>query len=568
MAKKAANKGEAVKYIIVLVFLAVLILATIGIWRVRYAPSTERMSLASYYGVSGKEAALFVNGEKSDTKKAALVSEGHYYILLSELKSSLDDGYVYDDSENILRYATDRQVISVNKGDTYYTVGRSQEDLGQKILITGDGDKPYVAVDFADRFTDFTYRTGRRPYRLVIEKAGYSHKVTTISKDTEIRRFGGPKSRILADAKKGTKVNVLESYGKWSQILTNNGILGCVKDNTLGDISTEKNKKRLEARKYNHIRADGKVNLLWHQVTNTTANSGLDQVLSDAEGITVISPTWFRIADNDGGLSDIGSLDYVKKCHDKGVQVWALFSNFENKNVDTTSVLNTTSSRDNLVNNMIAKAIAYNLDGINVDFEQVSTDAKDGYVEFIKELSIKCENNDLILSVDNYPPTASSLHYNRKIQAQYADYLIVMAYDEHYAGSGEAGSNASISFVKKAVSDSLKEVPKSQLILGMPFYSRIWTTKDGTLSTETIAMKNISSYIKSHNAQESWQDDLGQNYVEFSEDGATKQLWVEDEKSLALKLGVMKDNDLAGGAFWKEGLESDSIWEIIGKYMQ
>lgn len=568
MAKKAANKGEAVKYIIVLVFLAVLILATIGIWRVRYAPSTERMSLASYYGVSGKEAALFVNGEKSDTEKAALVSEGHYYILLSELKSSLDDGYVYDDSENILRYATDRQVISVNKGDTYYTVGRNQEDLGQKILITGDGDKPYVAVDFADRFTDFTYRTGRRPYRLVIEKAGYSHKVTTISKDTEIRRFGGPKSRILADAKKGTKVTVLESYGKWSQILTNNGILGCVKDNTLGDISTEKNKKRLEARKYNHIRADGKVNLLWHQVTNTTANSGLDQVLSDAEGITVISPTWFRIADNDGGLSDIGSLDYVKKCHDKGVQVWALFSNFENKNVDTTSVLNTTSSRDNLVNNMIAKAIAYNLDGINVDFEQVSTDAKDGYVEFIKELSIKCENNDLILSVDNYPPTASSLHYNRKIQAQYADYLIVMAYDEHYAGSGEAGSNASISFVKKAVSDSLKEVPKSQLILGMPFYSRIWTTKDGTLSTETIAMKNISSYIKSHNAQESWQDDLGQNYVEFSEDGATKQLWVEDEKSLALKLGVMKDNDLAGGAFWKEGLESDSIWEIIGKYMQ
>ena len=568
MAKKAANKGEAVKYIIVLVFLAVLILATIGIWRVRYAPSTERMSLASYYGVSGKEAALFVNGEKSDTEKAALVSEGHYYILLSELKSSLDDGYVYDDSENILRYATDRQVISVNKGDTYYTVGRNQEDLGQKILITGDGDKPYVAVDFADRFTDFTYRTGRKPYRLVIEKAGYSHKVTTISKDTEIRRFGGPKSRILADAKKGTKVTVLESYGKWSQILTNNGILGCVKDNTLGDISTEKNKKRLEARKYNHIRADGKVNLLWHQVTNTTANSGLDQVLSDAEGITVISPTWFRIADNDGGLSDIGSLDYVKKCHDKGVQVWALFSNFENKNVDTTSVLNTTSSRDNLVNNMIAKAIAYNLDGINVDFEQVSTDAKDGYVEFIKELSIKCENNDLILSVDNYPPTASSLHYNRKIQAQYADYLIVMAYDEHYAGSGEAGSNASISFVKKAVSDSLKEVPKSQLILGMPFYSRIWTTKDGTLSTETIAMKNISSYIKSHNAQESWQDDLGQNYVEFSEDGATKQLWVEDEKSLALKLGVMKDNDLAGGAFWKEGLESDSIWEIIGKYMQ
>lgn len=568
MAKRTANKGEAVKYIIVLGFLAVLILATLAIWEVRYAPTKDRTSLADYYGVSGKGAALFVNGEKSDTKKAAIVSDGHFYILLDELKDSIDDGYVYDDSGNILRYATDSQVISVNKGDTYYTAGRSQEDLGQKLVITGDGDRTYVAVDFADKFSDFSYKTGKKPYRLVIEKAGYKRKVSSISKDTEIRRFGGPKSRILADVKKGTGITVLQSYGKWSQILTNDGILGCVKDSTIGDISTEKTKKRLAARKYNHIRMKGSVNLVWHQVTNRTANAGIDQVLTGDTGINVVSPTWFRIADNDGGLSDIGSLDYVKKCHDKGVQVWALFSNFENKSVDTTTVLNHTSSRDNLVNNMIAKAIAYNLDGINVDFEQVSTDAKDGYVEFIKELSIKCENNDIILSVDNYSPTASSLHYNRKVQAQYADYLIVMAYDEHYAGGGEAGSNASISFVKKAVSESLKEVPKDQLILGMPFYSRIWKTKDGVLSTETIGMKSESDYIKSHNAQETWQDDLGQNYVEFSEDDATYQLWVEDEKSLALKLGVMKDNSLAGGAFWKEGLESDSVWEIIGKYMK
>ena len=568
MAKRTANKGEAVKYIIVLGLLAVLILATLVIWEVRYAPTKDRTSLADYYRVSGKEAALFVNGEKSDTKKAAIVSNGYFYILLDELKDSIDDGYVYDDSGNILRYATDSQVISVNKGDTYYTAGRSQEDLGQKLVITGDGDRTYVAVDFADKFSDFSYKTGKKPYRLVIEKAGYKRKVSSISKDTEIRRFGGPKSRILADVRKGTGITVLQSYGKWSQILTNDGILGCVKDSTIGDISTEKTKKQLAARKYNHIRMKGSVNLVWHQVTNRTANAGIDQVLSGDTGINVVSPTWFRIADNDGGLSDIGSLDYVKKCHDKGVQVWALFSNFENKGVDTTTVLDHTSSRDNLVNNMIAKAIAYNLDGINVDFEQVSTDAKDGYVEFIKELSIKCENNDIILSVDNYSPTASSLHYNRKVQAQYADSLLVMAYDEHYAGGGQAGSNASISFVKKAVSESLKEVPKDQLILGMPFYSRIWKTKDGVLSTETIGMKSESDYIKSHNAQETWQDDLGQNYVEFSEDDATYQLWVEDEKSLALKLGVMKDNSLAGGAFWKEGLESDSVWEIIGKYMK
>ena len=568
MTEKAVNNNKAVKYISVLVLLIAFIIATLTIWGVRYSPTRERTSLYSYYKVSGNEAALFVNGERSETDKAALFDNGHFYILLSELKSRLDDGYVFDDSENILRYATADQVISVKKGDSFYTYGRNKEDIGEKIVIMGDGGKPYVAVDFADKFTDFSYRTGRKPYRLVIDKAGYKRKTTTISRDTEVRRFGGPKSRILANVKKGTRAVVVQSYGKWSQILTNDGILGCVLDSTLGEISTRTSGKRLDARKYNHISMDSKVNLVWHQVTNKTANSGVDHVLAADKGINVISPTWFRISDNDGGLSDIGSLDYVKKCHEKGVQVWALFSNFENKDVDSTSVLNHTSSRDNLVNNMIAKAIAYGLDGINVDFEQISTDAKDGYVEFIKELSIKCENNDLVLSVDNYSPTASSLHYNRKVQAMYADYLIVMAYDEHYAGGGEAGSNASISFVKKAVSESLKEVPKEQLILGMPFYSRIWKNKDGALSTQTIGMKSVSDYIKSHNAQETWRDDLGQNYVEFSDDTATYQLWVEDQKSLALKLNVMKEKDLAGGAFWKEGLEDDSIWDIIGKYME
>lgn len=576
MAGKKAFTRDIRRLLALVAIIIILAIITIAVWSVRYAPTTKKMSLSEYYGISGNQAVLFVNGEKSDTKAAALHTGNQYFILIDELKSRLDDGYVYDKEENVLRYATDTQVISVNKGDDFYTIGREKKDFipekggsSEKIVISGAGNKVYVNLQFVRKYTDITVSVASSPYRVVIEKAGYRHTVVQMRRSTKIRRFGGPKSRILSDVKKGEEVTLIQSYGKWSQILTRNGVLGCVKNSTLGDQKTVTDKASLKARSYNHIRMDGKVNLVWHQVTTEAANTSIDNVLSTDNGINVISPTWFKVADNKGGLSDIASQDYIKKCHDKGVQVWGLVSNFENQDVDTTTVLNRTSARDNLVNNIIGKAVAYDLDGINIDFEQVSTDAKDGYIEFIRELSIKCENNDLILSVDNYPPSDSSLHYNRKEQSNYADYVIVMAYDEHYAGGPEgAGSNSSISFVKSAVADTLKEVPKDQLVLALPFYAKIWKTKDGTSTVNTISMKNIPAYVSAHNAQETWLDDIGQNYVEFTENDATVQLWVEDTRSLKLKLDVMKNNDLAGAAFWKEGLEDAGIWKTIRRYVK
>lgn len=558
------------KWLIVLVMLVVMLaIATFAIWSVRYAPTSERTSIKEYYGISGDEAALFVNGKqvKGDNDEAvAEINNGNFYIKLSTVKDKLDDGYVYDSTEKILRYTTDSEVISVNADDTYYTSGREKNELGEPIILT-KSDTTYLALDFVKKFTDITTATAKSPNRIVIEKAGYKKKAATLTRDTEARRFGGPKSKILADVKKGTAVTVIESYGRWEKILTDDGIEGCVKSSTVSTAKTKTVAKKLAARKYNHITMNEKVNLLWHQVTNRTANSRVSSVLSSAKGVNVISPTWFRLADNNGGLTDIASLSYVKTAHNAGVQVWALVSNFEDSSVDTTTVLNTTSSRDNLINNLIGKAVSYDLDGINIDFEQIQTSAADGYAEFIKELSLKCEANDIVLSVDNYPPTESSAHYNRKVQANYADYCIVMAYDEHYSVD-DPGSNASIGFVKDAVTNSLKEIPKSRLILGMPFYAKLWTTKSDTTTLKTIAMKNIDSYLKAHNVQETWDDTLGQNYAEFSSDGAKIQLWVEDAKSMALKLDVMKSNDLAGGAFWKEGLEDSSIWELIGNYMK
>ncbi len=566
---RKAKKQNDRRIIGLLGLLLVLIVLTVIFWAIRYAPSNEKLDLNTFYKVKGEQAVLFINDKQVEQKEyaPALVRDGEYYIRVKTLKERIDRGYVYDATENILRYATEDAVINVNLGDDFYTEGRNSENLKHKILVS-DGDAVYVSLEFIKKYSDIKTTAAKKPYRLVVYKAGFKRETAKLSKDTAIRRFGGPKSKVLKEASKDEAVDVVESYGSWTKILTKDGVIGCVKTSTLEDNKKVKVKAVFPKRTYHHIKLNEKVNLLWHQVTNRTANAGIANVLAMAKGINVISPTWFTLSDNKGGITDIASLDYVRTCHDRGLQVWGLVSNLSHADVDTATVLNVTSSRDNLVNNLIGKAIAYNLDGINVDLESIPTKAEDGYTQFIRELSIKCEKNDLVLSVDNYSPTASSAHYNRDIQADYADYCIVMAYDEHYAGSQEAGSNASISFVTNAVKNTLKEVPADQVILGMPFYSRLWKTSKAGLKTETVSMINNQKVLEDHKAEATWNETVGQNYAEFTEKDVLWQFWLEDTKSLALKLGVMRDQNLAGGAFWKEGQESQSVWDVIETYMK
>ena len=190
--------------------------------------------------------------------------------------------------------------------------------------------------------------------------------------------------------------------------------------------------------------------MAWHQVTTKEANNNVANVIAATKGLNVISPTWFYLNDNDGNLMDLASTDYVDYCHSQGIDVWALVNNLENDEADSTEVLTHTSKRKKMANQLIAAAIQYNLDGINLDFEALPQEAGDAYVQFIRELSLKCENNGIILSVDNYVPMEYNRFYNRREQANFADYIIIMGYDEHYAGSDE-GSVASIGFVEEGI---------------------------------------------------------------------------------------------------------------------
>ena len=555
-----------------------------------YIPSEEVQDLDEYYGIERPDdVAVIWNQELSDIKGKCL--EGNIYLDFDTVHDRFNSRFYWDDNEKLLRYTTAEELVTVYAGRNDYFVGNDVTKESFEIVKIEE-DAVYVALDFVKKYTDLGYELYMDPYRIVLT-TDWDHVSgrTTISRDTQLRVKGGIKSPILAELEKGTEVIALESMDEWCKIATIDGLIGYVKNKKLtgegqqADFSED----QLPAHSYagetfTHNLMEEPVKLLWHQTMNADANARIATVLANSKDVNVISPTWFYLNDNEGNLADAASKDYVNYCHEQGVKVWGLVSNLENPDVDSTYVLTHTSVRENLVNQIISKALNYNLDGVNVDFEALSKEVGDGFIQFIRELSLKCDDNGLVLSVDNYVPSAYTQFYNRAEQANFADYIIVMAYDEHYSRT-DAGSVASIGFVEKGAKDTIDAgVPAEQTVLGMPFYTRIWSEtpkeEDGDsaeaasddyvgyeLSCETAGMAEARSRIDANGAQITWMGDCGQKYAQYGSGGVTYEIWLEDAESLDLKLKVMKDLNLAGAAFWKAGMETADVWDTISSYL-
>ncbi len=535
-----------------------------------YAPTDEHMALSEFYELDDEDGAVvIVNGEyvtMDGVNELGLVSGGATYIEIGAIKKWIDNGYVFDNVEGILRYATDSEVVSAKVDETGFTVGRETRTLSVPIVIKAH-EKVFLATEFVQQFSDMQCRSYTEPpARIIVEKAGYERTLGTLKSHATIRRLGGPKSKVLKDGSRGEEVVILNTVGKWSNVLTEDGVIGYVKSSRIKNKRQDTVKATLPERNYTHSLMGKRVVLGWHQMMNQDANASVSSVLDEVGNLNVISPTWFYLNDNVGGIENHASSSYVKEAHARGIKVWGLVSNFEDSSVDTTVVLNTTSARDNLVNNLVGAAIAVGMDGINVDFELLPEGAADGYAAFIRELSLKCKKNELVLSVDVNIPTSWNGYYDRKNLANYCDYVIIMGYDEHYSGGKEAGSTGSLPWVREGVKATLEEVPAQQVILGMPFYSRVWSQKDGELSSSAIHMKDIPDYLERHGLKQQWLDGEEQNYAEYTEDDVRKMLWIEDATSMGERLVVMQENGLGGCAFWKLGNEPESIWEVIDAY--
>lgn len=570
--------------------LIVIIVAIIGgsVLLRKYTPSKEHKDLTSYYNITAdNQVAIVLNNEL--TSSYATLIDGHIYVDYNFVHDTLNSRFYWDHNENILLYATSRDLISAEADSSKYLITKSSVDYGRPV-VKANSDSAYIDLDFVKEYTDMTYEYIKDPNRIVITNQWGDYNTASIKKNTAVRVKGGIKSPILKDIKETSDVTVIEQGDKWSKVLTDDGIIGYVQNKRMSDVSTKTRTSDFTPDTFAHITKDFNICMAWHQVTNTSANANIASVLSSTKGVNVISPTWFYLNDNNGNLANLASLDYVNYCHSQGVEVWALVSNLENKDVDSVEVLTHTSKRQNLVNQIVSMAIQYNLDGINLDFESLNqSKVGDAYIEFVRELSIKCANNGIVLSVDNYVPTSYTAFYNRAEQANFADYVVIMGYDEHYAG-GDAGSVSSIGWVKQGVADTLAEVPADQVILGMPFYTRVWqltkntSSKDSTdskdnndekdtnsdsdydVTSKIYGMRAADTLLTDNGVTKIWDKESGQNYAEFTSGNSTFKVWLEDATSTEERLKVMQDNKLAGASFWKLGFETSDVWNTIIKY--
>ena len=562
---KEQQKKKAALVLVVLILIVLVGAAGVGSFLInRYKPGTEYMAGNEYFNLTDENSvALIQNGELLE-EQAVLIG-GEPYAAYTYVESQLNSCFYWDEETKGILLTTSGGVQTLLPGDAAV----AKTPGGQPAVQQESDGKVYISLDVVKEYTDLDYAYYSNPNRVVIRNEWDGVEQAMVQSDTaQVRQKGGIKSLILADVQKGDTLLYLENLDNWCKVMTADGYTGYIQTE---DISEPEAIEARTAKKdsYERITRDHKINLVWHQSTSTESNDAMAEMTAEMTGVNVISPTWFSVTDETGTISSLASADYVKLAHDAGREVWGLIDNF-NEAFDETTDLAYASVRSRIIEQLLAEAASCGMDGINVDFENLKEAGIPHYLQFLRELTSAAHAQNLVVSVDTPVPQAYTMYYQRGEQARFVDYMIVMAYDEHFAGSEEAGSVSSLPFVQQAVEEMTRVMPADQVICGIPFYTRVWTEKFGqsAITSEVLGMDGAKNYAKENQMTETWDASLGQNVATVETSDARYTIWMEDEQSMEEKLKVIQSADLAGVAEWKLGFECADVWSLISEYIE
>ena len=562
---KEQQKKKAAPVLVVLILIVLVGAAGVVSFLInRYKPGTEYMAGNEYFNLTDENSvALIQNGELLE-EQAVLIG-GEPYAAYTYVESQLNSCFYWDEETKGILLTTSGGVQTLLPGDAAI----AKTPGGQPAVQQESDGTVYISLDVVKEYTDLDYAYYSDPNRVVIRNEWDGVEQATVQSDTaQVRQKGGIKSLILADVQKGDTLLYLENLDNWCKVMTADGYTGYIQTE---DISEPEAIEARTAKKdsYERITRDHKINLVWHQSTSTESNDAMAEMTAEMTGVNVISPTWFSVTDETGTISSLASADYVKLAHEAGREVWGLIDNF-NEAFDETTDLAYASVRSRIIEQLRAEAASCGMDGINVDFENLKEAGIPHYLQFLRELTSAAHAQNLVVSVDTPVPQAYTMYYQRGEQARFVDYMIVMAYDEHFAGSEEAGSVSSLPFVQQAVEEMTRVMPADQVICGIPFYTRVWTEKFGqsAITSEVLGMDGAKNYAKENQMTETWDASLGQNVATVETSDARYTIWMEDEQSMEEKLKVIQSADLAGVAEWKLGFERADIWSLISEYIE
>ena len=540
---------------VIFAVIGVLIIGTAAFIYNRHSFTYDQMDLNSYFGLtSEKEAALVVNDAVLETK--GLVKNDKIYIDYGTVEQYLNPGFFWESG-------SEKLLLTLPDGTKTWTPGDESK------AVLKDGDTVYISADCIGENSDIDVEVYQDPWRVVARTRWTNLTAETVKKDDVIRFRGGPKSDVLTSVKAGDVVVLTGNADEWCQVSTSDGFIGYILKAELetapeGTISHTTDSRFVFAHKF----TDQKVNLAWQYCSENDDGTGsFAELTKDAAGLNTIAPTWFSFKDDKGNLTSYANEEYVNMAHNNGLQVWGCLQDVGGSKADIGAILMDGDSRSHVIGQLLQSAADTGMDGINIDIETVTEENTPQYLQFLRELSVAAHEKDLIVSVDNYVPVYTT-YLNRTEQAKTVDYLVIMGYDEHTAGSEEAGSVASLSFVKQGIEDTLAEVSADPVINAIPFYTRGWTTVSGEApSSEAFGMDEADEWVKSLGIQTRWDSESGQNTGSITVGNETYSIWLEDEKSIEEKMKLIRKADLAGVAEWRLGYERSDVWEIISKYL-
>lgn len=557
------------------VIIAIVLIVIIGAFTAgtivfdKYSYSKERADLQEYFKVSGDKLAIILQDER--VEEVAVLKDDICYFDLNTVHKYFNDAFYVDKQEGLLLYALPTEVVKVVLGESAVERGGAKEQLSY-VPAYAEGDTVYLAADFVKQYTNFSYE--KFDMRMQVYTQWGEKRVAVVKKDTEVRLRGGIKSPILRDIVTDEQVEVLEKMETWSKVKTADAIIGYVENKCLSVESIEQETPVTDyvEPEYTTNQLEGKVCLGWHSIGGVGGNDTLWDMTANAKSMNVIAPTWFSLNNNEGGYQSFGTPDYVENAHNMGLKVWGVLDDFNYNNVydagiDVYAVLSSTTNRTRLIEGVVAESVRLGLDGINLDFERVTKDCGEHYAQFIRELSVQCRLNGLTFSIDNYVPFSFNEYLRRDVQGKVADYVIIMGYDEHWHGSEDPGSVASIGYVSNGIDKTLEQVPKEKVVNALPFYSILWKIDGAKVTDEYLTLVNTQDFLDRVGQQGTWDEETGQLYAEWESGTSKYQIWVENEDSVLTKLNVMRAKDIAGVAVWRLGYGNAAVWEMISAYV-
>ena len=550
--------------IVLLLAAAVALIGIISFAAGKFIPTSSKRDPKEYFGIEGRdEVGVVVNGHVFETPGITLNEE--IYLPIDEVSKYLNPGFFYSENENMFIITTPVEKIAVSVADS----------AEQNLFVSRDG-KNYISYNYLYQYTDMDGDVVLGDTDRIVIRTVFDYDMRTVGEKAVVRERPTIRGLVLEKPEAGTQVSILESDGSmdagaWTRVTTPTGYTGYIENKYLeGDmIHVTEDRVRPELI-YTHILREDKINMVFHQTDNQASNNMLAQSLEGVSGVNVIAPTWFYLESPEGDMSSVASDTYVATAHSRGLSVWTVANDFDgavNSSKDTFSALSTYAGRSKIIDTIVSETVRVGADGINIDFEKVNADCAPYFLEFIRELSVSCRTQGLVLSIDAYVPTYTK-YLGRAELARTADYIVCMCYDEHTSGSETAGSVSSLPFVQKGIRDTLKEVPPEQTVIALPFFTRLWKVNENAAPTSSaMGMGEAAAWLSENAANVVWDEETGQNYAEAKGVDGTSEIWIEDAQSISEKMKEVMAAGCAGVAEWKLGLETQDIWQVISDHL-